>query len=53
MEWFRKRLPNEKREGEEPVVMLNPTTGEVIRAESPDQVAGAIADNNEEWKKAA
>jgi hypothetical protein len=53
MEWFKKKLPGEKREGGNPVVVENPSTHEVVRADSPSVVASELQTNNEQWKEAA
>lgn len=53
MEWpFGKKIQGEKRSGD-PVIMQNPATGEVIRAENSGEVEGALHDNNQQWKEAA
>jgi hypothetical protein len=53
MEWFKKKLPGEKREGGSAVVVENPTTHEVVRAESLSEVPGELQENNIQWKEAA
>ena len=47
------RLPGEKRTGEAPRVMTSPVTGEVLRAESDEEMADKVRKDAQDWKEAA
>lgn len=47
------KLPGEKREGEASRVVVSPATGEVVRAETEEELAAKLRESADEWRKAA
>ena len=50
--WGTPKLPGEKREGGSPKIVAT-ETGEVIRAETDEELAAKLRENAVEWKEAA
>lgn len=47
------KLPGEKRDGEASRVVVAPTTGEVVRAETEEELTAKIRGSADEWREAA
>ena len=49
----RPKLPGEKTDGEAPRVVVSPATGEVVRAETEEELAAKLRESADTWREAA